>query len=70
MHKRRGCEWGIVLLQLGKTYVDGFWISGKDWESGFGRYTKINLDNVERAERKGIARRFRNFDQFLELVAR
>jgi len=70
MCKRRGCKWGIVLLELRKSQVDGFWIPGGDWQSFFGHYTKIHSDNVERAERKGMAHRFRNFDKFLELVSR
>ncbi len=70
MYKRRSCKTGIVLLELKKTQVDGFWIAGQDWELFIGHYTKINLDNVERAERKGIAHRFIDFDKFLELVSK
>ena len=70
MYKRRGCKWGVVLLELRKSYVDGFWIQGPDFESFFGHHTKIHSDNIERAERKGVAHRFRDFEKFLELVSR
>lgn len=60
----------VVLLELRKSQVDGFWIQGPDFETFFGHCTKIHSDDIERAERKGVAYRFRDFEKFLELVSR
>lgn len=70
MYKRRGCKWGIVLLELRKSQVDGFGMQGPDFESFFGHCTKVHSDDIEGAERKGVAYRFRDFEKFLELVSR
>ena len=70
MRKERGCKWGVVLLALSKSKVDGFWMSGPDFEDQFRYHTKIHLDDVETAGRRGKAYRFEDFPKFVELLSK
>ncbi|MGQ0666653.1 MAG: hypothetical protein ACT4O4_06430 [Nitrospiraceae bacterium] len=68
VRKGLGCKWGVVLLALGKSEVDGFWITGPDFERLLGHHSKIHSDDVVRAERRGQAHRFKDFEKFVELL--
>ena len=70
MRKSLGCKWGVVLLALGKSKVDGFWISGPDFDDLFSYHSKIHSDDIERAERRGQAHRFDDFPKFVELLSK
>ncbi|MEK6762571.1 MAG: hypothetical protein AABY96_07630 [Nitrospirota bacterium] len=69
MRKELGCKWGVVLLALSKSKVDGFWIRGSDFEDLFGEHSKVHSDDVEKAERMGQAHRFDDFPKFVELLS-
>jgi len=70
MWKGLGCKWGVVLLALGKSKVDGFWISGPDFEDLFRYHSKIHSADVERAEWRGQAHRSEDFPKFVELLSK
>lgn len=70
LRKRLGCRLGIVFLALSKSEVHGFWMAGPDFETELGHHTKIHGDHVERAERRGLARRFLDLGKFIEIIAK
>lgn len=75
LYARRTCRWGVVLFILPekKGSWKGIWIEGNDYDSHVlhdRELMKVNLHEVKKAERSGVAHSFFDCQEFVKLITR